>query len=327
MQNVSKNKEVQEILRKSEEKHSTVVENSNDGIVIHKNGKIVFVNQVIIKELGYDKKEVLGRNLKDFIAPEFHDIILQQITNRRALKTKPELTQIELICKDASRLPVELNTSLIEYDDEDALLVFIRNISERIISENILKDSESKLKEAQKIAHIGHWHLDIINNKLEWSDEIFRIYGMDPAKFEPSYENFLSAIHPDDREFVNKSYADSLENKTRYNITHRIVLPKGEMRFVRERCKTIYSKSGRPIYSLGTVQDITEVALATKELLHSEKRFKQLFEDLGDAVFVTKIGGVNKGQILEVNSAAIKQTGYSRKELLNMNIINSTLLN
>lgn len=193
--------------------------------------------------------------------------------------------------------------------------------SERATVDLLLKKSESKLKEAQEIAHIGHWNLDIINNKLEWSDEIFKILGMDPAKFEATYENFLNAIHPDDREIVNKSYTESLENKTEYNITHRIVLPKGEIRFVRERCKTTYDKSGRPIYSLGTVQDINEVKLATKELLRSEKRFKQLFDNLGDAVFVTKIGGVNKGQILDVNSAAIKQTGYSKNELLNMNII------
>lgn len=193
--------------------------------------------------------------------------------------------------------------------------------SERATVDLLLKKSESKLKEAQEIAHIGHWNLDIINNKLEWSDEIFKILGMDPAKFEATYENFLNAIHPDDREIVNKSYTESLENKTEYNITHRIVLPKGEIRFVRERCKTTYDKTGRPIYSLGTVQDINEVKLATKELLRSEKRFKQLFDNLGDAVFVTKIGGVNKGQILDVNSAAIKQTGYSKNELLNMNII------
>lgn len=187
---------------------------------------------------------------------------------------------------------------------------------------DLLRESESKLKEAQEIAHIGHWNLDIINNKLEWSDEIFRIFEMDPSKFGATYENFLTAIHPDDREFVNKSYTESIENKTNYNITHRIVLPKGEIRFVRNRCKTIYDGSGKPIYSLGTVQDITEVKLATEELLRSEKRFKRLFEDLGDAVFVTKIGGANKGQILEVNSAATQQTGYTKKELLKMNIIN-----
>lgn len=186
----------------------------------------------------------------------------------------------------------------------------------------LLKESESKLKEVQEIAHIGHWNLDIINNQLDWSDEIYKIFRQDPTKFEATYENLLSTVHPDDREFVNKSYTESVENKTKYNITHRIVLPKGEIRFVRERCKTTYDGSGRPIYSLGTIQDITEVKLATEELLRSEKRFKQLFEELGDAVYVTKIGGANKGLILEVNSAATQQTGYTKKELLKMNIIN-----
>lgn len=190
----------------------------------------------------------------------------------------------------------------------------------------LLKESESKLKEAQAIAHIGHWNLDIINNKIEWSDEIYRIFGMDPNKFEATYENFLKAIHPDDRELVNKSYTESLKNKTRYDITHRIVLPDGEIRFVREQCKTNFDKYDDPISSLGTIQDITELKFAEEELLRSEKRFKRLFEELGDAVYVTKIGGENKGQILEANKAAVKQSGYTRNELLKLNIISDIFI-
>ncbi|MFK5855077.1 MAG: PAS domain S-box protein [Bacteroidota bacterium] len=233
------------------------------------------------------------------------------------------LTQKELISKIE-----ELEKEISEKKDNPELTFEGAEVGDACVTKkktafnDLLKESESKLKEAQEIAHIGHWNLDIINNKLEWSDEIYRIFGMDPNKFEATYENFLKAIHPDDREFVNGSYIKSLESKTKYNITHRIVLPKGEMRFVREQCKTTYDGSGRPIYSLGTVQDITEVMLATEELIRSEKRFRRLFEDLGDAVYVTKIGGVNKGRILEVNSAAEQQTGYTKNELLNMNIIN-----
>lgn len=125
---------------------------------------------------------------------------------------------------------------------------------------------------------------------------------------------------------VNKAYTNSLKTKKPYDIVHRLKLKDGTIKFVNEKCQTFFDKNGQPLSSVGTVQDITELKVAEDELLRSEKRFKALFEDLGDAVFVTKIGGENKGRILEVNSAAIKQTGYTRNELLNMNIINDIFI-
>ncbi len=87
-----------------------------------------------------------------------------------------------------------MNTSLIIYEEENAFLVIIRDITERKIAENKLKDSESKLKAAQEIAQIGHWILDLVENTLEWSDEIYRIFGIEPQEFEATYEAFLDNI-------------------------------------------------------------------------------------------------------------------------------------
>lgn len=174
--------------------------------------------------------------------------------------------------------------------------------------------TEKRLKLAQELSQIGSWELDITNNKLWWSDEIYRLFDMQTHEFEATYESFLANIHPDDRDKVNKAYSQSIIDKKPYNITHRLKLKDGSIKFVIEICKTFYDKKGKPIKSIGTIQDITKLHLG-------EEKFKQLFENLGDAVYVTKIGGANKGQILEVNSAAILQTGYTREDLLNMNII------
>lgn len=199
---------------------------------------------------------------------------------------------------------------------EDLELTF-----EQTAVDDLLKKSESKLREAQAIAHIGHWNLDIVNNRLEWSDEIYRIFGIEPQEFKATYEDFLENIHPEDREMVSKAYSDSLETKKPYDIIHRLKLKDGTIKYVNEKCESFFDELGNAIYSLGTVQDITELKFAEEQLLRSEKRFEQLFEELGDAVYVTKVGGANKGSIIEVNAAAMQQTGYTRKELLNMNII------
>jgi PAS domain S-box-containing protein len=108
------------------------------------------------------------------------------------------------------------------------------------------------------MALLGHWELDLGSNSLYWSDEIYRIFGMSPQEFGATYEAFLDAVHPDDRDFVNDAYTKSVENQTGYDIVHRLLSRRGNIKYVREKCKTEYGPDGKPLRSVGTVQDITE---------------------------------------------------------------------
>ncbi len=146
LQDTSNRKKSQETFLNNEGRYSDVVENSNDGIVIHKEGKIVFVNRTVKKNLGYDVDEVIGRNIIDFIAPEFHEVIMERMKARHDGEKVPEIIQIVLIRKDSSRLPIEINASSINYEGEDAMLVFMRDITERKIVEEKLKESEEKFR-------------------------------------------------------------------------------------------------------------------------------------------------------------------------------------
>ena len=137
-----------------------------------------------------------------------------------------------------------------------------RHISERERVEESLRVSAAQLNEAQRIAQIGSWELDLATSTLSWSDEAFRIFEIDPAKFGASYEAFLDTVHPDDREAVNKAYTHSLQTREPYEITHRLLMADGRIKYVQERCETEYSAEGKPLHSVGTVQDITERKLA-----------------------------------------------------------------
>ncbi|MFO7889469.1 MAG: PAS domain S-box protein [bacterium] len=114
------------------------------------------------------------------------------------------------------------------------------------------------MKKSQEIAHIGSWRLDLRTNHLIWSDEVYKIFGLDPQEFDPTYENFLEAIHPEDREIVNEIFKKSLKNKQSYNIDHRILRPDGTVRIVQEKCEHIIDKSREIFISVGMVHDITE---------------------------------------------------------------------
>ncbi len=144
---------------------------------------------------------------------------------------------------------------------------------ERKQAEEEIRESGESLARAQEIAHVGSWELDLVNDELAWSDEIYRIFGLNPQEFGATYEGFLKSVHPDDREMVNKAYTDSVESKTPYDVVHRILRPDGEVRFVHEKSVDVCDETGKAIRSVGTVQDITE-------RVQTEERLKCLNESL-----------------------------------------------
>jgi PAS domain S-box-containing protein len=139
-----------------------------------------------------------------------------------------------------------------------------------------LQRSEKSLAEAQRIARVGNWDWDLTTNELHWSDEVYRIYGVDPASFEKTYVAFLHYVHTDDRESVRQAIADALHEKKPYDIKHRIVLEEGTVKTVHEQGEVTFGDSGEPVRMVGTVQDITERQLQEEKLRESREQLRNL---------------------------------------------------
>lgn len=143
-----------------------------------------------------------------------------------------------------------------------------RTLSEREELLSSLRQSEQRLARSQEIAHLGSWELDLAQNVLTWSDEVYRIFGIQPGEFAATYENFLEAVHPDDRAAVNEAYVASLrDGRDCYEIDHRVIRKStGEIRHVHERCEHFRDEKGAIVRSVGMVHDITLRKLAEEEL-------------------------------------------------------------
>ena len=166
----------------------------------------------------------------------------------------------------------------------EGIVIFSEDISARKKTDENLRWSEELLVQAQAIAHLGSWELDLIENRLTWSDEVYRIFGLQPQEFAATYEAFLDRVHPDDLVKVDDAYTGSLrENRDVYEVEHRIVRKdNGEIRFVHERCLHFRDTAGRIIRSVGMVHDMTERKRREDELRESKERLK-LFIDFAPA--------------------------------------------
>ncbi|WP_373018743.1 PAS domain S-box protein [Thiomicrorhabdus sp.] len=198
----------------------------------------------------------------------------------------------------------------------------------KYILERICQDSETdyrsfnnvstiRMNASENLASLGSWELDLNSNKLWWSDEIFRIFEIDPKQFEASYEAFINAIHPDDRDAVDKAYKDSLENHTGYQTEHRLLFKDGRIKYVEERCNHQFDASGKPIRSNGIVQDITQRKQVEILLQESEKKHRAIYDSVLDGIL---IANSDTKQLIDGNTAICEMLGYTHEELTSLKV-------
>ena len=182
-------------------------------------------------------------------------------------------------------------------------------------AEEALRVSEELHKEAQRVAHIGHWELDPEIGNPVWSDEIFRIFGLKPQEREPSFTDYETHLHPDDWPLLNKAVTLASTEGTPFDIIFRIVRPDSETRWMHAIGTTTKDEKGKVTKLFGTAQDITDRKRTEEALRGSEEKYRTILESIEDGYYEIDLGG----NLTFFNDSMCKISGYSRDELMGMN--------
>lgn len=172
-----------------------------------------------------------------------------------------------------------------------SVLAVARNITERKLIEDALKNSYHALEEAQRIGHIGSWDVDMVNDVLTWSDETFRIWEIDREKFAATFEAFLNTVHPEDQELVTRTYNESVSNRTHYEVEHRLLFPDGRIKYILERGEPYFDADGKPVRFVGTALDITERKTMERQLDQERTLLRAFFGTLPGLAWMKDMEG------------------------------------
>ena len=168
-----------------------------------------------------------------------------------------------------------------------------------------LRESEARLEEAQRMAHVGHWERDLETNRVTWSAETYRIFGLASQKGTFDFARLPELIHPEDRQIMVRASAAAERGGPRYDVEYRVVRPNGEVRIVHSRGDVTGDESGRPRRMFGVIQDITEQKRAEAEVRESERRYRNIFQSTRVSIWEEDFSAV-KAAIDELKAVGVR---------------------
>ena len=313
-------------------------------------GRILYSNGAASAMLGYTVDEFLGMTVHD-LNPEFPP---ERWPGWWAETRESKVMSLETVhrTKDGRRIPIDLRVSFLAYGGQEFHCVFVRNISEQKRVDEALRASQERFELAVRATNDGIWDWNILTGAQYWSDRHRELLGREHSEGIPTFETWMSLMHPDDADRVRYATHHHLQTRAPYDIEARVRMNDGSYRWFRDRGQAVWDRAGRPVRMVGSISDVTEqkhaeeaVQQAQAELerrvhertaqlaqanrsLQDEMAERTRVEDrlrmtqhavdhASDQIFVIS----SNGSFVDVNEAACRRLGYAKEELLAMSVI------
>lgn len=260
-------------------------ENSSDAILIKDlAGRYLLVNPEAARAIGKPAEDIIGRS-DDEIMPLAQAQALQT-NDRQVLLGNILVTEEKIANIHGERTYSVIKTPM---RDESGNIVGLFCVSRDVTAQKNLQiqleQREALLMEALDISRMGNWTLDHQTGNLFLGAQVYELLEVEASQSVATYEVFLSVIHPDDRDMVDRTYKESIIKQTPYAVEYRLQMPDGRIKWVQERCHTTFDDSGQPLSSHGTVQDITERIKTNNDIATARDLLQQVIDTAPIRVF------------------------------------------
>lgn len=309
--NITERKQAESALKESEALYRTLVETVPMAVtVVNEQLEAVFANQTAATMFGADSPDEILGTPKWHIIPAETSSIMQtrtaKIQNREA--TLPQTYQIRRM--DGRKIVIEASSTPVQFRGKPATLAVARDVTEKAQFEEAVRVYNQQLARAHEIAQIATWQWNIQTDEIVWSDEMFRLVGLEVGAIKPSPGINLAFIHPDDRKAVQNVRVSIRERGQVHPVEFRITRRDGQERFIWATGEVTLDENGRPQTMLGILQDITERKKAEAALLQSEERFRTIVEKSLQGIFIRQ-----GNQYVYANAAFCEMTGLTQEEI------------
>ncbi|MFN8291868.1 MAG: PAS domain S-box protein [Chitinophagaceae bacterium] len=274
---ISREKEAQYNAKKSEEVRELIMASALDAIIfVDSRSAVTHWNKQAEKLFGWKEEEVSGRSISETIIPpryrQYHNAGFKKFLETGEGPILNKLIEIAAVNKEGTEFPVELFIVPVKGKDQFSFCAFIRDISIRKKAELEVLRNRNRLQQAQQIAKLGNWEIDFVNKTSTWSDEAYRIYGLEPDDHNISMEEWMAYVHPDDRENVEQAILEGKKDWKGASFYHRIVRKDGTVRHLYAESRFDMDEQGHPASMYGIAHDITEMKKLEQELQEQQHK-------------------------------------------------------
>ncbi|MEJ5244147.1 MAG: PAS domain S-box protein [Bacteroidota bacterium] len=317
MLDLTERKRLEQSLRKSEQQYRLIMENVSEMIFLARDGKIIMANPKVIDFLGYSMEHIQNTPFIEFIHPDDRQMVLERHIKRlNKLIDEKETYEFRIVRSNGEIRNVEINVSLIEWDEKPTTINFLRDITERKRIEQELRESERRLQTlmnnlpgmAYRCKNDRNWTMEFVSDGCE------ELCGYKPEELlNNNVISFNDLINPEDRDWIWEAWQDKLSRKEKMTLEYQITCKDGTQKWVWEQGQGVFNENGELEALEGYIIDITERKRIEEEMKVSKEYISAIFNSVTDAIFVDD---ADTGEIIDVNKATCEMYGYSYEELL-----------